>query len=77
MKIQETGCDQEIPARQVHESPQLHYIELVSKFMEMDLEVVIRDRYILVSPADIKSYIQMMLKGQAFCHKKWVLHSKA
>ncbi|VAH18842.1 unnamed protein product [Triticum turgidum subsp. durum] len=42
--------------------------------METDLEAVIRDRNIVLSPADIKSYIQMMLKGLAFCHKKWVLH---
>ncbi|GLT69208.1 hypothetical protein SLA2020_413770 [Shorea laevis] len=42
--------------------------------METDLEAVIRDRNIFLSPADIKSYLQMTLKGLAFCHKKWVLH---
>ncbi|XVF12252.1 hypothetical protein REPUB_Repub08aG0099700 [Reevesia pubescens] len=47
---------------------------LVFEFMETDLEAVIRDRNIFISPADIKSYIQMTLKGLAFCHKKWVLH---
>ncbi|KAI4963142.1 hypothetical protein ZWY2020_019656 [Hordeum vulgare] len=49
-------------------------LHLVFEFMETDLEAVIRDRNIVLSPADIKSYIQMMLKGLAFCHKKWVLH---
>ncbi|KAL7099101.1 hypothetical protein ACP275_09G061000 [Erythranthe tilingii] len=49
-------------------------LHLVFEFMETDLEAVIRDRNIVLSPADIKSYIQMTLKGLAFCHKKWVLH---
>ncbi|WCJ42031.1 Cyclin-dependent kinase D-1 [Euphorbia peplus] len=49
-------------------------LHLVFEFMETDLEAVIRDRNIFLSPADIKSYFQMTLKGLAFCHKKWVLH---
>ncbi|CAI9773712.1 unnamed protein product [Fraxinus pennsylvanica] len=49
-------------------------LHLVFEFMETDLETVIRDRNIVLSPADIKSYLQMTLKGLAFCHKKWVLH---
>lgn len=49
-------------------------LHLVFEFMESDLEAVVRDRNIVLSPADIKSYLQMTLKGLAFCHKKWVLH---
>jgi len=49
-------------------------LHLVFEFMETDLEAVIRDRNIFLSPADIKSYLQMTLKGLAICHKKWVLH---
>ncbi|KAI4341518.1 hypothetical protein MLD38_026231 [Melastoma candidum] len=49
-------------------------LHLVFEFMETDLEAVIRDRNIFLSPADIKSYLQMTLKGLAVCHKKWVLH---
>ncbi|GKE03100.1 cyclin-dependent kinase D-3-like protein, partial [Tanacetum coccineum] len=49
-------------------------LHLVFEFMETDLEAVIRDRNIVLSPTDIKSYIQMTLKGLAVCHKKWVLH---
>ncbi|XP_068659305.1 cyclin-dependent kinase D-1-like [Aristolochia californica] len=49
-------------------------LHLVFEFMESDLEAVIRDRNIVLSPADIKSYLQMTLKGLAYCHKKWVLH---
>jgi len=49
-------------------------LHLVFAFMETDLEAVIRDRNIVLSPGDIKSYLQMTLKGLAVCHKKWVLH---
>ncbi|KAL8471066.1 hypothetical protein ACS0TY_033586 [Phlomoides rotata] len=49
-------------------------LHLVFEFMETDLEAIIHDRNILLSPADIKSYIQMTLKGLALCHRKWVLH---
>lgn len=49
-------------------------VHLVFEFMETDLEALIKDKNIILSPADIKSYVQMMLKGLAFCHKKWVLH---
>ncbi|KAL4202469.1 hypothetical protein AMTRI_Chr02g221270 [Amborella trichopoda] len=49
-------------------------LHLVFEFMESDLEAVIRDRNIVLSPADIKSYMQMTLKGLAYCHRKWVLH---
>lgn len=49
-------------------------LHLVFEFMQTDLEAVIRDRNIVLSPADIKSYMLMTLKGLAYCHKKWVLH---
>lgn len=49
-------------------------LHLVFEFMETDLEAVIRDRNIFLSPGDIKSYLKMTLKGLAVCHKKWVLH---
>jgi cyclin-dependent kinase 7 len=49
-------------------------LHLVFELMETDLEAVIKAKHIVLSPADTKSYAQMMLKGLAFCHKKWVLH---
>lgn len=49
-------------------------LHLVFEFMQTDLEAVIRDRNIVLSLADIKSYMQMTLKGLAYCHKKWVVH---
>ncbi|CAN6461802.1 unnamed protein product [Victoria cruziana] len=49
-------------------------LHLVFEFMETELEAVIKNKNIVLSPADIKSYMLMTLKGLAFCHKKWVLH---
>ncbi|XP_057835852.2 cyclin-dependent kinase D-2 isoform X2 [Cryptomeria japonica] len=54
--------------------PHKRNLHIVFEFMESDLETVIKDRNIHLSPADIKSYMQMTLKGLAVCHRKWVLH---
>lgn len=54
--------------------PHKQNLHIVFEFMETDLETVIKDPNIVLSPADIKSYMQMTLKGLAVCHKKWVLH---
>ena len=42
--------------------------------MHTDLEIVIKDRSIDLRPADVKAYMQMVLQGLSFCHKRWVLH---
>jgi len=49
-------------------------IYLVFEYMQTDLETVVRDEEIVLSPADIKSYMQMLLEGVEHCHKNWVLH---
>jgi len=49
-------------------------LHLVFEFMYTDLEIVIKDRSLILSPADIKTYMQMTLKGVEFCHKNWILH---
>lgn len=54
--------------------PHKENLHLVFEFMETDLEAVIRDSNIFLSPADIKSYLLMTFKGLAYCHDKWVLH---
>lgn len=46
----------------------------VFEYMQTDLEIVIKDRGITLSQADVKSYMQMVLQGLNFCHKRWVLH---
>lgn len=50
-------------------------ISLVYDFMVTDLEEIIRDREnIVLSPADIKSYMIMMLCGLEYLHANWILH---
>eukprot|EP01026_Neomeris_dumetosa_P004054 TRINITY_DN11088_c0_g1_i1.p1 TRINITY_DN11088_c0_g1~~TRINITY_DN11088_c0_g1_i1.p1 ORF type:complete len:323 (+),score=41.18 TRINITY_DN11088_c0_g1_i1:37-969(+) len=47
---------------------------MVFEYMKSDLEAVIKDTSIILAPEDIKSYIQMALKGLAFIHQNYVLH---
>ena len=42
--------------------------------METDLEIVIKDKSVILNPSDVKAYLQMLLKGLGFCHSRWVLH---
>lgn len=49
-------------------------LQLVFEYCETDLELVIKDRSLMFSAADVKSYMQMILQGLAFCHDHWVLH---
>ena len=46
----------------------------VYEFLDSDLECLIRDRATIISAADVKSYMQMLLKGLVSCHKHWILH---
>ena len=50
------------------------FVFQVFEFMQTDLEIIIKDKSLTLSPADVKSYIQMVLQGLDFCHKRWVLH---
>ncbi|EDO27019.1 predicted protein, partial [Nematostella vectensis] len=49
-------------------------ISLVFPFMETDLEVLIKDTCIVLSPADVKSFTIMTLKGLEYLHSHWILH---
>lgn len=51
-----------------------HNVYLVFEFMEYDLECVIKDRNVVLTPADIKSFMLMLCKGVECCHKNWILH---
>ncbi|CAI9089683.1 OLC1v1024302C1 [Oldenlandia corymbosa var. corymbosa] len=53
---------------------ELWSLNVVFEFMEKDLGGVIRDRNIVLSATDFRSYIQMTLKGLASGHKKGILH---
>lgn len=47
---------------------------LVFEFMVSDLAEVIRDAENPPSPAEVKSYMLMLLRGVAFLHRKQVMH---
>lgn len=49
-------------------------VHLVLEYMESDLEAVIRDRSIVLSEADVKSYMRMILSALAHCHTSFVVH---
>lgn len=42
--------------------------------METDLEKIINDASIDLSPADIKAYMRMLLEALEFCHCKGIIH---
>lgn len=49
-------------------------VSLVFDFMDTDLEVVIKDTKIVLTPANIKAYMIMTLSGLEYLHKNWILH---
>lgn len=49
-------------------------VSLVFDFMDTDLEVIIKDNNIILTPANIKSYLVQTLKGLEYLHKNWILH---
>jgi len=49
-------------------------ISLVFDFMEYDLEVIIKDMSLVISPPHIKSYMIMILQGLEYLHTNWILH---
>lgn len=49
-------------------------LNLVLEFLPADLEMIIKDKKILFSPADIKSWLLMTLRGVHHCHRNYILH---
>lgn len=47
---------------------------MVIEFCITDLEEVIRDRSILITPAEIKCCLKMILEGMVALHDKYILH---
>ncbi|CAI8043245.1 Cyclin-dependent kinase 7 [Geodia barretti] len=42
--------------------------------MDTDLEVIIRDSSILLTPGHVKAYAVMTLQGLEYLHNNWILH---
>lgn len=49
-------------------------VSLVFDFMDTDLEVIIKDNNIVLTSANIKSYIIQTLQGLDYLHFNWILH---
>lgn len=49
-------------------------VSLVFEFVNTDLEVIIKDQKIVLTPANIKSYIIQTLKGLEYLHMNWIMH---
>lgn len=49
-------------------------VSLVFDFMETDLENIIKDTKIMLTPANIKSYTIMTLQGLEYLHLNFILH---
>jgi len=51
-------------------------LHLVLEYLDSDLEQVIQNKVAVpyLSPADIKSWMLMALRGLYHCHCNWVLH---
>lgn len=49
-------------------------LNLVLEYLDSDLEMIIKDRSLVFTPADIKSWTAMMVRGLEFCHRNFVLH---
>ena len=60
------------PPTPPHQSPPSTH--QVFEYMESDLEAVIKDRSLVLSAADVKAYLRMVLQALAHCHARWVVH---
>lgn len=49
-------------------------ISLVFDFMVTDLEVIIKDTSLVLSPPHIKAFILMTIQGLEYLHNNWILH---
>ncbi|CAO1632584.1 unnamed protein product [Sympodiomycopsis kandeliae] len=49
-------------------------LNLVLEFLPTNMEALIRDRELIFTPADIKSWMGMMIKGLDYCHRTGCLH---
>lgn len=49
-------------------------VSLVFDFMDTDLEIIIKDNSIVLTPPHIKTYVLQTLKGLEYLHANWILH---
>ncbi|ODV63432.1 TFIIH complex serine/threonine-protein kinase subunit KIN28 [Ascoidea rubescens DSM 1968] len=49
-------------------------LNLVLEFLPNDLEMLIKDKNLIFSPSDIKSWLLMTLRGIHHCHRNFIIH---
>ncbi|KAI9983055.1 hypothetical protein PInf_006972 [Phytophthora infestans] len=49
-------------------------MNVVFELLPSNLDDVVKDKAVVLTAADIKTYMQMLLKGIAYCHEHYVLH---
>jgi cyclin-dependent kinase 7 len=49
-------------------------LNMVLEFLDTDLERLIKDKSIVFTPADIKGWMAMLLRGLEYCHRHFILH---
>ncbi|AET38858.1 TFIIH complex serine/threonine-protein kinase subunit KIN28 Ecym_3371 [Eremothecium cymbalariae DBVPG len=49
-------------------------LNLVLEYLPADLEMIIKDKSILFTQADIKSWMLMTIRGVHHCHRNFILH---
>lgn len=49
-------------------------VSLVFEFVDTDLEQIIKDNNVVLTPANIKAYTLMTLEGLEYLHLQWILH---
>ena len=47
-------------------------VSLVMDFMDTDMEIVIKDERLVLTPANIKAYTLQTLLGLEYLHDNWV-----
>ncbi|PWY99152.1 putative KIN28-cyclin-dependent ser/thr protein kinase [Testicularia cyperi] len=49
-------------------------LNMVLEFLDTNLEALIKDKALIFTQADIKSWMAMLCRGMEYCHRNWVLH---
>jgi cyclin-dependent kinase 7 len=49
-------------------------LTLALEFYEADMEMMVHDRQVVFTPADIKSWMLMILRGLEYCHQRNIIH---
>lgn len=72
--LQEMKHDNVIELIDVFLTPENQNLNLVLDFLPSDLEMIIKDKNLLFTPGDMKSWLLMTLRGVHHCHRNQILH---